>query len=96
MKKILALLLAAITLLSLCACSSSLATEETKTAEETVEAKTEEKKDATFQELVPGAVAEKPEGVLITEDDLNDAFAALIDSTMEWKKQINNTRQTIN
>ena len=39
------------------------------------QAETEEKKDATFQELVPGAVAEKPEGVLITEDDLNDAFA---------------------
>ena len=38
------------------------------------QAKTEETKDATFQELVPGAVAEKPEGVLITDDDLKDAF----------------------
>lgn len=37
--------------------------------------KEDEQKDATFQELVPNAPAEKPEGSLITEDDLNDAFA---------------------
>ena len=46
MKKILAFLLAAITVLSLVSCSSSrLATEETKTAEKTAEAKTEENKE---------------------------------------------------
>ncbi len=57
MKRILALLLAAITLLSLCACSSSLATEETKTAEETVEAKTEEKKDDKKEITYPDTFA---------------------------------------
>ncbi len=46
MKRILAFLLAAITVLSLVSCSSSsLATEETKTAEKTAEAKTEENKE---------------------------------------------------
>lgn len=34
-----------------------------------------EEKDETLQELVPGAKAEKPEGVIITDADLNDAFA---------------------
>ena len=34
----------------------------------------EENKEATLQELVPGATMEKPEGVLITEQDLQDAF----------------------
>ena len=57
MKRIPALLLAAITLLSLCACSSSLATEETKTAEETVEAKTEEKKDDEKEITYPDTFA---------------------------------------
>ena len=42
MRRILALLLAAITLLSLCACSSSLANEETETEGSTAEAKTDE------------------------------------------------------
>lgn len=34
-----------------------------------------EEKDETLQELVPGAKAEKPEGVIITDADLNEAFA---------------------
>ena len=34
-----------------------------------------DEKEETMQELVPGAKAEKPEGVLITDDDLNEAFA---------------------
>ena len=34
----------------------------------------EEKKEETLQELVPGAKTEKPEGVIITEADLNEAF----------------------
>ena len=33
------------------------------------------KKEETLQELVPGAKTEKPEGVIITESDLNEAFS---------------------
>lgn len=36
--------------------------------------KAAEAKEETLQELVPGATAEKPEGVLITDADLKDAF----------------------
>lgn len=35
----------------------------------------EDKKEETVQELVPGAKTEKPDGVLITEEDLNEAFS---------------------
>ena len=35
----------------------------------------EDKKGETVQELVPGAKTEKPDGVLITEEDLNEAFS---------------------
>lgn len=35
----------------------------------------EDKKEETMQELVPGAKTEKPDGVIITEADLNEAFA---------------------
>ena len=34
----------------------------------------EKEKEATLQELVPGAKTEKPDGVLITEQDLKEAF----------------------
>lgn len=34
----------------------------------------EREKEATLQELVPGAKTEKPDGVLITEQDLKEAF----------------------
>lgn len=34
----------------------------------------EKEKEATMQELVPGAKTEKPDGVLITEQDLKEAF----------------------
>lgn len=45
-----------------------------------------DKKEATMQELVPGAKTERPEGALITEDDLKDAFTerdAHSDQTVE-------------
>ena len=50
MKRIIAFFLAALTLLSLCACSSGLATEETKA--ETEEVKTETKKEEEKKEIV--------------------------------------------
>lgn len=43
----------------------------TKPAAQTAET---DEKEETMQELVPGAKAEKPEGVLITDEDLNEAF----------------------
>ncbi len=35
----------------------------------------EEAKEETMQELVPGAKSEKPDGIVITDADLNEAFA---------------------
>ena len=57
MKKILALLLAAITLLSLCACSSSLSTEQPETEAETAEIKTENKKEEKKEITYPKGFA---------------------------------------
>ncbi len=38
-------------------------------------AQAEAEKEETMQELVPGATSEKPEGILITDDDLKEAFS---------------------
>ena len=57
MKKIVALICLLAMILPLCACSSGLATEETKTGEETVEAKTEEKKEEKKEITYPDTFA---------------------------------------
>ncbi len=48
--------------------------DEADNKKKSVAAAEQDEKEETFQELVPGAKTEKPEGVIITDEDLNEAF----------------------
>lgn len=66
-------------------------------AKPAAQADTTDEKEETMQELVPGAKAEKPEGVLITDEDLNEAFAERDNQPEQSVEQmfgIDNNQQT--
>ena len=48
----------------------------------------QDKKEETMQELVPGAKMEKPDGVIITDEDLNEAFSERKEESAQSVEQL--------